>query len=62
MTTRKPKLNLLYVSATETPWLQLAVATPDSAASTKHARHWQAGRATSPAQRAMLPASARTIH
>jgi hypothetical protein len=63
MTTRKPKLNLLYVSATETPWLQLAVVTPDSAASTKHARHWQAGRnSTSPAQRAIPPASSRTIH
>ena len=41
MTTRKPKLNLLYVSATETPWLQLAVVTPDNGASMKHARHWQ---------------------
>jgi hypothetical protein len=62
MTTRKPKLNLLYVSATEAPWLQLAVVTPDSATSTKHARHWQAGRTASPAQRAIPPGSPRTIH
>ena len=32
MTTRKPKLNLLYVNDPSSPWLQLAVVTtePDS--------------------------------
>jgi hypothetical protein len=62
MTTRKPKLNLLYVSATETPWLQLAVVTPDNGASMKHARHWQGARTTGPAPRAVPPASKRTVH
>lgn len=62
MTTRKPKLNLLYVSATETPWLQLAVVTPDSGASMKHARHWQGTRATGPAPLALPPPSPKTVH
>jgi hypothetical protein len=42
MTTRKPKLNLLYVAETSTPWLQLAVVTADQ--SLQHARQWQSVR------------------
>jgi hypothetical protein len=41
MTTRKPKLNLLYVSDSSTPWLQLAVVTADQNPSQQHARRWQ---------------------
>jgi hypothetical protein len=41
MTTRKPKLNLLYVSDSSMPWLQLAVVTTEPNPSTQHARHWQ---------------------
>ena len=62
MTTRKPKLNLLYVSATEAPWLQLAVVTPDNGAYQKHARQWQGARSPGPAPRAIPPASVRTVH
>jgi hypothetical protein len=62
MTMRKPKLNLLYVSAAETPWLQLAVVTPDSNASTKHARHWQGNRTSGPAPRTLPPVASRTVH
>lgn len=45
MTTRKPKLNLLYVTDSATPWLQLAVVTTEPNSSQHHARHWQASRA-----------------
>jgi hypothetical protein len=44
MTTRKPKLNLLYVPDSSTPWLQLAVVTADRNPSQQHARHWQSVR------------------
>jgi len=44
MMTRKPKLNLLYVSDSSTPWLQLAVVTADQNPSQQHARHWQSAR------------------
>jgi hypothetical protein len=44
MTTRKPKLNLLYVSDSSTPWLQLAVVTVERDSSQQHARHWQSAR------------------
>jgi hypothetical protein len=42
MTTRKPKLNLLYADLA-TRQLQLAVVTP-SQQGQRHARHWQAGQ------------------
>jgi hypothetical protein len=41
MTTRKPKPNLLYVSDSSTPWLQLAVVTTENNPSLRHARQWQ---------------------
>lgn len=44
MTTRKPKLNLLYVTDSSTPWLQLAVVTTAANPSQQHARHWQSAR------------------
>ena len=44
MTTRKPKLNLLYVPDSSTPWLQLAVVTPEQNPSQNHARRWQSAR------------------
>ena len=44
MTTRKPKLNLLYVTDSSMPWLQLAVVTTEPNPSREHARHWQAVR------------------
>jgi hypothetical protein len=44
MTTRKPKLNLLYVTDSSMPWLQLAVATTEPNPSQHHARHWQSVR------------------
>jgi hypothetical protein len=47
MTTRKPKLNLLYVTDSTMPWLQLAVVTAEPNPSQQHARHWQAVRAAS---------------
>jgi hypothetical protein len=49
MTTRKPKLNLLYVADSSTPWLQLAVVTTDSNPSLQHARQWQSVRFATPA-------------
>ena len=42
--TRKPKLNLLYVPDSSTPWLQLAVVSADPNPSLQHARHWQSAR------------------
>jgi hypothetical protein len=43
MTTRKPKLNLLYTADSSIPWLQLAVVTPTQPnPSREHARRWQA--------------------
>jgi hypothetical protein len=47
MTTRKPKLNLLYVADSSMPWLQLAVVTAEPNPSQQHARHWQAVRTAS---------------
>jgi hypothetical protein len=44
MMTRKPKLNLLYVSDSSTPWLQLAVVTAEPNLSQQHARQWQSAR------------------
>ena len=44
MTTRKPKLNLLYVPDSSTPWLQLAVVTAEQSPSQQHARRWQSAR------------------
>jgi hypothetical protein len=46
MTTRKPKLNLLYATDSSMPWLQLAVVTTEPNTSQQHARHWQAVRST----------------
>jgi hypothetical protein len=48
MTTRKPKLNLLYVTDSSMPWLQLAVATVEPNPSQQHARQWQSARRASP--------------
>ena len=60
MTTRKPKLNLLYVTDSATPWLQLAVVTTEPNSSQHHARHWQAARGYGPAPReAAAPAAPR---
>jgi hypothetical protein len=53
MTTRKPKLNLLYVTDDSMPWLQLAVVTAEPNPSQQHARQWQAVRA---AHRPLPPA------
>jgi hypothetical protein len=44
MTTRKPKLNLLYATDSSMPWLQLAVVTTEPNPSKQHARHWQSMR------------------
>jgi hypothetical protein len=44
MTTRKPKLNLLYATDSSMPWLQLAVVTTEPNPSQQHARRWQAVR------------------
>jgi hypothetical protein len=55
MTTRKPKLNLLYVTDSTMPWLQLAVVTAEPNPSQQHARHWQAVRTAS---QQPLPAAA----
>ncbi len=44
MTTRKPKLNLLYVPDSSMAWLQLAVVTADQNPSQQHARRWQRAR------------------
>ena len=46
MTTRKPKLNLLYATDSSLPWLQLAVVTTESNPSQQHARRWQGTRYT----------------
>jgi hypothetical protein len=62
MTTRKPKLNLLYVTETSTPWLQLAVVTTDQ--SLQHARQWQGARfaATVPAVTPAAPSTTPRKH
>ena len=44
MTTRKPKLNLLYTADSSMPWLQLAVVTTEPNPSQQHARQWQSVR------------------
>jgi hypothetical protein len=44
MTTRKPKLNLLYATDSTMPWLQLAVVTTEPNPSQQHARQWQSVR------------------
>jgi hypothetical protein len=44
MSTRKPKLNLLYVNDSSMPWLQLAVVTAEPNPSQQHARRWQSVR------------------
>ncbi len=46
MTTRKPKLNLLYATDSSMPWLQLAVVTTEPNPSQQHARRWQSTRYT----------------
>ena len=50
MTTRKPKLNLLYATDSSMPWLQLAVVRTEPDPSQHHARHWQAVRVASQPQ------------
>ncbi len=44
MMTRKPKLNLLYVPDSSTPWLQLAVVTAEPNPSEQHVRQWHSAR------------------
>ena len=44
MTTRKPKLNLLYATDSSMPWLRLAVVTTEPNSSQQHARHWHSAR------------------
>jgi hypothetical protein len=45
MTTRKPKLNLLYTADYADRWLQLAVVAPTPPSQQQqHARQWQAAR------------------
>jgi hypothetical protein len=58
MTTRKPKLNLLYVTDSSMPWLQLAVVTAEPNPSQQHARHWQSARfaGNSPPAEVIVPA------
>ena len=41
MTTRKPKLDLLYATDSSMPWLQLAVVTTEPNPQPQHARRWQ---------------------
>jgi hypothetical protein len=61
--TRKPKLNLLYVPATETPWLQLqVVVTPDKVTSTQHARRWLGTRFAESAMRELPPPAIHRKH
>jgi hypothetical protein len=62
MTTRKPKLNLLYVADSSTPWLQLAVVTTEPNSSQHHARHWQAARGYEPARHEAVVAAAPRKH
>ena len=59
MTTRKPKLNLLYVNDPSSPWLQLAVVTTEPDSSQHHAKHWQASRGYQPEQRDVADATPR---
>jgi len=56
MTTRKPKLNLLYVTDSSMPWLQLAVVTTEPNPSQQHARRWQSVRAAGEPQPLETPA------
>jgi hypothetical protein len=58
MTTRKPKLNLLYTNDSSMPWLQLAVVTTEPNPSPKHARQWQSVTTFRP----VPPATTRTKH
>jgi hypothetical protein len=60
MTTRKPKLNLLYVPATETPWLQLQVVSSDHPK--QHAQRWQGMRFSGSAGVELPPPPVRTRH
>jgi hypothetical protein len=58
MTTRKPKLNLLYATDSSMPWLQLAVVTTEPNPSQQHARRWQSPRYTGkPLPPAQVPAA-----
>jgi hypothetical protein len=59
MTTRKPKLNLLYASDSSMPWprLQLAVVETEPNPSAHHARQWHSVRfagATQPSEATAL--------
>jgi hypothetical protein len=62
MTTRKPKLNLLYVTDSSMPWLQLAVVTTEPNPSRPHARQWQSVRTFSAPERIDLAALAPRKH
>ncbi len=62
MTTRKPKLNLLYVTDSSMPWLQLAVVTAEPNPSQQHARRWQSMRSSTAPSSTELPAPAPRKH
>ena len=62
MTTRKPKLNLLYVTDSSMPWLQLAVVTTEPNPSQQHARRWQSVRVAGEPQPLEIPAPAPRKH
>ena len=61
MTTRKPKLNLLYADSS-LPRLQLAVVQTEPNPSRQHARHWQSVRSAGTSQPVELPAPAPRTH
>lgn len=62
MTTRKPKLNLLYATDSSMPWLQLAVVTTEPNPSRKHARRWQSVHSTGECPPLNVPARAARKH
>jgi hypothetical protein len=62
MTTRKPKLNLLYVTDSSMPWLQLAVVTAEPNPSQQHARRWRSVRPAPEPQSTTVPAPASRRH
>jgi hypothetical protein len=61
MTTRKPKLNLLYADSS-LPRLQLAVVQTGPNPSQQHARRWQSVRSAGTAQPVELPAPPLRTH
>ena len=64
MTTRKPKLNLLYATDSSMPWLrlQLAVVATEPNPSAQHARQWHSVRFAGPSRPAEETALAPLKH